>query len=74
MLANQSVDDDRLRALVDSGARITVAVDSETTIHAAVRAGIGEVLIDVNVGMPRCGVPADGRFGPTRHPLWRLPL
>jgi D-serine deaminase-like pyridoxal phosphate-dependent protein len=58
LLANQSVDDDRLRTLATSGARITVAVDSEATIDAAVRAGIGEVLIDVNVGMPRCGVPA----------------
>jgi D-serine deaminase-like pyridoxal phosphate-dependent protein len=60
LLANQSVDDDRLRALATSGARVTVAVDSEATIDAAVRAGIGEVLVDVNVGMPRCGVPADG--------------
>jgi D-serine deaminase-like pyridoxal phosphate-dependent protein len=60
LLANQSVDDDRLRALASSGARVTVAVDSDATIDAAVRAGIGEVLIDVNVGMPRCGVPVDG--------------
>lgn len=60
LLANQSVDDDRLRALAKSGARVTVAVDSEATIDAARRAGIGEVLVDVNVGMPRCGVPADG--------------
>jgi D-serine deaminase-like pyridoxal phosphate-dependent protein len=59
LLANQSVDDDRLRALATCGARITVAVDSEATLAAAARAGIGEVLIDVNVGMPRCGVPAD---------------
>src|SRR5262249_34422837 len=58
--ANQSVDEDRLRALVDSGARVTVAVDSEATVAAAVHAGVREVLIDVNVGMPRCGVPADG--------------
>ena len=60
LLANQSVDEDRLRALASSGARVTVAVDSEATIDAVVRAGIGEVLIDVNVGMPRCGVPPDG--------------
>jgi D-serine deaminase-like pyridoxal phosphate-dependent protein len=58
LLANQSVDDDRLRALAVSGARVTVAVDSDATVDAAVRAGIDEVLIDVNVGMPRCGVPA----------------
>jgi len=59
LLANESVDDSRLRALATSGARVTVAVDSEATIDAAVRAGIDEVLVDVNVGMPRCGVPAD---------------
>ena len=60
LLANQTVDEDRLRALASSGARVTVAVDSEATIDAVVRAGIGEVLIDVNVGMPRCGVPPEG--------------
>jgi D-serine deaminase-like pyridoxal phosphate-dependent protein len=60
LLANESVDDARLRALADCGARITVAVDSEATVDAAARNGIGEVLVDVNVGIPRCGVPADG--------------
>lgn len=55
LLANQSVDATRLRALAECGARITVAVDSEATIAAATAAGIREVLIDVNVGMPRCG-------------------
>jgi D-serine deaminase-like pyridoxal phosphate-dependent protein len=34
---------------------VTVAVDSEETIAAAARAGVPEVLIDVNVGLPRCG-------------------
>jgi D-serine deaminase-like pyridoxal phosphate-dependent protein len=34
---------------------VTVAVDSEATIDAAANNGITEVLIDVNVGMPRCG-------------------
>ena len=37
------------------GARITVAVDSEATIDAAHDGGISEVLVDVNVGLPRCG-------------------
>ena len=32
-----------------------MAVDSDATIDAAARAGVGEVLIDVNVGLPRCG-------------------
>jgi D-serine deaminase-like pyridoxal phosphate-dependent protein len=55
LLANESVDLGRLRALAESGARITVAVDSEATVDAAAAAGIGEVLVDVNVFMPRCG-------------------
>src|SRR5262245_55943013 len=40
-------------------ARITVAVDSDETIDAAARAGVREVLIDVMVGMPRCGCAPD---------------
>ena len=36
-------------------ARVTVAVDSEATIEAAARGGVREVLVDVNVGLPRCG-------------------
>jgi D-serine deaminase-like pyridoxal phosphate-dependent protein len=32
-----------------------VAVDSEATIKAAANGGVGEVVIDVNVGLPRCG-------------------
>jgi D-serine deaminase-like pyridoxal phosphate-dependent protein len=55
LLANECVDVARLRALSDSAARITVAVDSEATVDAAAAAGIGEVLVDVNVNMPRCG-------------------
>ena len=61
LLANEALDLSRLTSVVESGlARITVAVDSEETIEAAARAGIGEVLIDVEVGLPRCGCdPAD---------------
>ncbi|MDP1819777.1 MAG: alanine racemase [Acidimicrobiales bacterium] len=61
LLANESLDLARLTPMVEEGrARITVAVDSEETIDAAVRAGIPEVLIDVDVGLPRCGCdPAD---------------
>ena len=60
LLANESVDDDRLRALAGCGARVTVAVDSPETVEAAARNGIREVLVDINVGIPRCGVRADG--------------
>ena len=59
LLANELVDPDRLRALAALDARVTIAVDSDETITAAADAGLGEVLIDVNVGMPRCGCHPD---------------
>ncbi|MGH0033170.1 MAG: alanine racemase [Myxococcota bacterium] len=52
LLANEVLDARRLGAL---DARVTVAVDSEATIAAAVDGGVREVLVDVNVGLPRCG-------------------
>ena len=56
LLANESLDLGRLTAVIESGrARITVAVDSEETIAAAAKARVPEVLLDVNVGLPRCG-------------------
>jgi D-serine deaminase-like pyridoxal phosphate-dependent protein len=55
LLANEVVDASRLGAVAKSGARVTVAVDSEATIDAAARGGVADVLIDVNVGLPRCG-------------------
>jgi D-serine deaminase-like pyridoxal phosphate-dependent protein len=55
LLANEVVDARRLTPLVDAGARVTVAVDSVETILAAATARVPEVLIDVNVGLPRCG-------------------
>ncbi len=54
LLANEVLDARRLGAL---DARVTVAVDSEETIRAAADGGVREVLIDVNVGLPRCGCP-----------------
>lgn len=61
LLANESLDLTRLTPAIENGlARITVAVDSEATIDAAAKAHVPEVLIDVSVGMPRCGCdPAD---------------
>lgn len=56
LLANETIDDVRLRAMADVDARVTVAVDSDATVAAAARNGIAECLIDVNVGLPRCGV------------------
>jgi D-threonine aldolase len=55
LLANEVVDASRLGALTRHGVRVTAAVDSEETIAAAARAGVAEVLVDVNVGLPRCG-------------------
>jgi D-serine deaminase-like pyridoxal phosphate-dependent protein len=50
----------RVGAAVRGGARVTVAVDSDETVEAAAAGGVQEVLIDVMVGMPRCGcAPAD---------------
>jgi len=60
LLANEVLDAGRLGALVAGGARVTVAVDSPRTVHAAAAGGVREVVIDVNVGLPRCGCdPAD---------------
>jgi D-serine deaminase-like pyridoxal phosphate-dependent protein len=55
LLANEVVDARRLGDLVKQGVQVTVAVDSEATIDAAASAGIRRALIDVNVGLPRCG-------------------
>ena len=55
LLANEVVDATRLGKVVAGGARVTLAVDSEATIDAAVAGGVREVVIDVNVGLPRCG-------------------
>jgi D-threonine aldolase len=59
LLANEVVDASRLGALHRGGARVTMAVDSEEIVAAAVAAGVPEVLIDVNVGLPRCGCPPE---------------
>ncbi len=62
LLANEVLDPRRLAAMAaaQDGARITIAVDSPDTVDAAAGAGLREVLVDVNVGLPRCGVDPDG--------------
>jgi D-serine deaminase-like pyridoxal phosphate-dependent protein len=58
LLANEVLGDaaDRLGGVARRGeARVTAAVDSVETIEAAARGGVLECLIDVNVGLPRCG-------------------
>jgi D-serine deaminase-like pyridoxal phosphate-dependent protein len=66
LLANEVLDARRLGTL---DARVTVAVDSEATIDAAAAGGVREVLIDVNVGLPRCGCAPDdaGRLADHAH-------
>ena len=62
LLANECLDGGRLAALAEAQefATVTVAVDSAETVAAAARAGIRNVLVDVNVGLPRCGVEPSG--------------
>jgi D-threonine aldolase len=55
LLGNEVLDARRIGALVAAGARVTVAVDSPETVEAAAAGGVREVVIDVNVGLPRCG-------------------
>ncbi len=56
LLANEVLDARRLGAL---DARVTLAIDSDATLAAAVAGGVREVLVDVNVGLPRCGIAPD---------------
>jgi D-serine deaminase-like pyridoxal phosphate-dependent protein len=59
LLANETLDATRLAVLVSAGAaRVTVAVDSPETVDVAAAAH-AEVLVDVDVGLPRCGCPPD---------------
>lgn len=57
LVANEVVDPRRLEALTALGddVRVTIAVDSDATIAAAALSGIRRCLIDVDVGLPRCG-------------------
>lgn len=57
LIANEIVDRskrDRLRALAER-VRLTVAVDSPAGV-ALLRGSRADVLVDVNIGLPRCGV------------------
>jgi D-serine deaminase-like pyridoxal phosphate-dependent protein len=61
LLANEVLDPMRLGALaaLQDEARITIAVDSTEAVRAAADAGLREVVIDVLVGLPRCGCPPE---------------
>jgi D-serine deaminase-like pyridoxal phosphate-dependent protein len=60
LLANETVDAQRLQAMAQLNPAVTVAVDSAATIAAAATAGIRRCLIDINVGLPRCGIAPNG--------------
>ena len=62
LLANETLDPTRLAAMaaLQDGSLITIALDSHETVDAAASAGLKYALIDVNVGLPRCGCrPSD---------------
>ncbi len=66
LLANEVADvavTQRLGNLVrasNEDVRVTLAVDSDATIDVAIAGGVRDVVIDVNIGLPRCGCePSD---------------
>jgi len=59
LLANETLDPQRLRAMAELDVPVTVAVDSDETVDGAAKEGIRRVLVDVEVGLPRCGCAAD---------------
>lgn len=56
LLANETLDPARLRSMAGLHTPVTIAVDSDETVDAAANNGITACLIDVNVGLPRCGI------------------
>lgn len=56
LIANETLDATRIGELVRAGHRVTLAIDSGATLTAAAAGGAHDVVIDVNVGLPRCGV------------------
>ncbi len=59
LLVNETLDTRRIGVLADQ-AQITVAIDSDDTLDAAILGGVRSVLIDVNLGLPRSGCAPDG--------------
>ncbi len=63
LLANEVLDRAQLRRLAAVEGNVTLAVDSSEGVARAADAGIGSVLIDIDVGLPRCGA-APSEAGP----------
>ena len=59
LLANEVLDRDQLRRLAAVEGNVTLAIDSSEGVARAAAAGISNVLVDVDVGLPRCGCPPD---------------
>jgi D-serine deaminase-like pyridoxal phosphate-dependent protein len=59
LLANEVLDREQLRRLAAVDANVTLAVDSSEGVARSASAGIASVLIDVDVGLPRCGCNPD---------------
>jgi D-threonine aldolase len=61
LIANEITDRAKLGRLRDLAERVTLSVAVDSSDAVQILAGTGlRVLIDVNVGMPRCGVPPEG--------------
>jgi D-serine deaminase-like pyridoxal phosphate-dependent protein len=56
LLANETLDTGRLRSMTSLAASVTIAVDSIETVEAAATAELERCVIDIDVGLPRCGI------------------
>ena len=54
LLANEVLDRAQLQRLADVDALVTIAVDSDEAVERAATAWLRNVLIEVNVVLPRC--------------------
>lgn len=61
LLANEVVEPSKIARLEAHRERVIVAVDSVATVDALPR-GM-RVVVDVNIGLPRCGIAPDGALG-----------
>src|SRR5438132_8294589 len=67
LIANEICDPTKMDRLRDLAGRITltVAVDSKESVDLILGTGV-RVLVEINVGMPRCGVAPEGADGVAR--------
>jgi len=67
LIANEICDPTKMQRLADLAGRValTVAVDSSEAVDLIKGTGV-RVVVDINVGMPRCGVAPEGALGVAR--------